>query len=284
MDKYSQSGLHQSWQIGDLPWQAFDADKISPDLLAIVKAAALVEYNAEDYATYLANIFSQDEGFCEDIRQWAVEEKQHGEALGAWAMRADTAFDFATASARYKAGYRINIDAKTSIRGSEAGELIARCIVETGTSSYYTVMGNATEEPVLKALCQRITADELRHYKLFFGHLQTYIAREKIGRLKRLAIGLGRVQESEDDELAFAYYAANAPLDAVYDRASYTSAYMARAYPLYRAGNIERVVAMVFRACGITLSTFWRKAITAVATLIMKIKLRRVQMHAAATI
>ena len=184
------------------------------------------------------------------MQGWSIEEVQHGEALGRWAERADPSFDFEAAVARYTAGYRVNVDADQSIRGSHAGELIARCIVETGTSSYYTALGDATEEPTLKALCRHIASDELRHYKLFYDYLKQYLEREGFSRLERLRIGLSRMQESEDDELAYAYFAANAPADAVYDRPAYTSAYMIRAYPFYRRQHVERVVAMVFKACG----------------------------------
>ena len=37
------------------------------------------------------------------------------------------------------------LDAEASIRGSRTGELIARCMVETGTSSYYTALAEATQ-------------------------------------------------------------------------------------------------------------------------------------------
>ena len=87
--------------------------------------------------------------------------------------------------------------------------MIARCIVEIGTSSYYSAMREAAAEPVLQEICRRIAADELRHYRLFYKNLDRYLARERLGRAARLRIALRRVAEAEDDELAYAYYAAN---------------------------------------------------------------------------
>src|SRR6266702_3458112 len=72
-------------------------------------------------------------------------------------------------------------------------EVVARCIVETGTSSYYTALGEAVDEPVLKEICRNIAADEHRHYKLFYDHLRRYLKSEKLGRLRRLAVALGRL-------------------------------------------------------------------------------------------
>lgn len=271
----------ERWKIADLPWDQFDPNRVDADILKIVKAAALVEYNAHDYAHYLCNVFPDDPVFQQAAKDWSVEEVQHGEALGRWAARADPAFDFQGAVARYTAGYRINLDTEKSIRGSQAGELIARCIVETGTSSYYTALADATEEPVLKAICRNIASDELRHYKLFYGYLKQYLEREGLGRLERLKIGLSRIQESEDDELAYAYFAANAPAGAAYDRPAYTSAYMIRAYPFYRQQHVERVVAMVFKACGFKPHTVWQGMANRVAWWLMQTRTKRAIRRAA---
>ena len=74
-------------------------------------------------------------------------------ALGRWAQLADPSWDFEAAFARFRAGYKLPLDATASVRGSQAGEMMARCIVETGTSSYYSALKDATDEPVLKQIC-----------------------------------------------------------------------------------------------------------------------------------
>ncbi len=267
--------VREHWKIPDLPWDKFDPAKVNPEILKIVKAAALVEYNAHDYATYLCNVFPDNPEFRQAMKKWSLEEVQHGQALGMWAERADSSFDFKGAVARYTAGYRVNVNAQESIRGSQSGELMARCIVETGTSSYYLAMGDATEEPVLKEICRNIAADELCHYKMFFDYLKGYLEHEKLSRLERLKIGLGRMQESEDDELAYAYFAANAPADAVYDRPAYTSAYMVRAYPFYQEKHVDKIVSMLFRACGFKPHTVWQGMANRVAWWVVQTKTKR---------
>ena len=198
-----------AWTLDDIPWHRFDPSRLDPEIVRFVKAASLVEYNGADYAHHLCKVFADDPEFCESAERWGVEEVQHGAALGRWAQLADPAFDFTAAFARFQAGYHVDFDIDSSVRGSRAGELIARCIVETGTSSYYTALREAAAEPVLQEICRHIAADELRHYKLFYKSLCAYLARERLGRWTRLRIALGRIAESEDDELAYAYYAAN---------------------------------------------------------------------------
>jgi len=239
-----------TWTLDDIRWGDFDRRKVDPDILRIVKAASLVEQNGGDYARYLCNVFDGDPEFQRVARQWGEEEIQHGLALGRWANLADPAFDHAVACARFTAGFRVDLDARRSVRGTRAGELIARCIVETGTSSYYTALAEASEEPVLRSICHRIAADEFRHYKLFYSHLKRYLDREKIGFWQRLRVAAGRVAESEDDELAFAYHAANA-VEQPYDRRRASRAYMRRAYRVYRPHHVERGLAMIFKAVGL---------------------------------
>jgi hypothetical protein len=110
----------------------------------------------------------------------------------------------------------------------------------------------AADEPVFKEICRNIAADERRHYKLFYTHMKRYLAKERVGVMRRVAVAIGRLWESEgDDELAYAYYAANGTGEA-YDRRRWANAYIRRAYGFYRPHHIERAIAMVLKAVGLT--------------------------------
>ena len=239
------------WRMDDVAWREFDAGRVDPAIVPLVKAAAMVERNGTDYAVYLNRVFHDDPEFGKAADFWSVEEVQHGDALGRWATLADPSWDYAAAFARYRAGYKLPLDAAASVRGSRTGELIARCMVETGTSSYYTALGEATDEPVLKTICKLIAADEYRHFKLFYDHMRRYLARENIGVWKRLRIALGRVGESEDDELAYAFHCGNEPPELAYDHARCIAAYMAGAIGFYRYRHVERGVGMILKSVGL---------------------------------
>jgi rubrerythrin len=240
-----------TWTLDSIDWSKFDRSRVAPDVVRIVKASALVEYNGGDYATYLCNVFADDPAFQASARAWAVEEIRHGEALARWASLADPDWDFATAAKRFTEGFRVKLDAVASVRGSRSGELIARCMVETGTSSYYSALADHVDEPVLRQICRKIAADEFRHYKLFYGHLQRYLDTERMTRWQRFRIGIGRIAEVADDELAFAYFAANAGRDEPYNRRAWSRAYACRAYRHYGARHIERGMGMALRAVGL---------------------------------
>jgi rubrerythrin len=239
------------WTLDQVAWDRFDAGRIDPALIPLVKAAALVEHNGNDYAAYLCSVFHDDPDFQQAARNWAVEEVQHGEALGRWGRMADPRFDFADSFRRFRQGYTLPLDAAASVRGTRTGELIARCMVETGTSSYYSALADATEEPVLEQVCRLIAADEYRHFKLFYDHMRRYLARENVGVIQRLRIALGRITETEDDELAYAFHCANNPPGAPYDHEESMAGYLGRAIGYYRPHHVQRGTGMILKAVGL---------------------------------
>jgi demethoxyubiquinone hydroxylase (CLK1/Coq7/Cat5 family) len=74
-----------AWSLDDINWTAFDPSQVNPDILAVVKAAAMVERNAADYTKHLVSLFHDDADFLAYAAQWRHEEEQHGDALGKWA-------------------------------------------------------------------------------------------------------------------------------------------------------------------------------------------------------
>jgi len=240
------------WRMDDVPWDQFDPTKVDPELVLLVKAAAMVERNGVDYGTYLNRVFIDDPDFRAAADRWSVEEVQHGDTLGRWAMLADPGWNFELAFDRYKAGYHLPLlDADASVRGSRTGELIARCMVESGTSSYYSAMADATDEPVLKAICKLIAADEFRHFKLFYDHMKRYLKRERIGMWHRIRIATSRIGESEDDELAYAFYCGNQAQGAPYEHRQAIAGYMSRAMTMYRYHHLARATGMILKAIGL---------------------------------
>ncbi|HEX2758937.1 MAG TPA: ferritin-like domain-containing protein [Rhizomicrobium sp.] len=247
----------QGWTLDDVHWDWFDPSRVEPNLLAAVKAAALVEYNAPDYVDYLKRVFHDaDPQTLADIEQWGVEESQHGRALGRYAEMADPTFKLEDAFARFRKGYTPAHFTGTeggSVRGSRRGEMIARCVVESGTSSYYSAMRDACEEPLLREIAGRIAADEYRHYKLFYDTLGAQKEPE-LSLWRKLLIAIGRVRESDDDELAFAYYCANVKPEeeaaSPYDRKIYSKLSSANGAAIYSRKHIQKLVQMVVKAIG----------------------------------
>jgi hypothetical protein len=247
----------QGWTPEDVSWSAFDASKAEPWMIDVIKSAALVEYNAPDYVTYLKRVFHDAGPEAHAVlEQWGREETQHGAVLGRWAEMADPGFKLEEAIARFRKGYRPDHFAGgdlASVRGSRRGEMIARCVVESGTSSYYTAVKDATDEPVLKEIAGRIAADEYRHYKLFYEILHTQ-NEPNLPFWRRVLIAMGRISESDDDEISYSYYCATVrPEEEAarpYDRAKCSKGVFANTARIYRRHHIRKMTQMVAKAVG----------------------------------
>ena len=235
----------------DIHWSRFDRSKLDPEILKLTKAAALTEYNAATYTAYLVNVFKDDPEFQNFIHQWQEEEEQHGKALGRYARLADPSFDFDDVFKRFTDGYQIPVEVESSVRGSRVGEMVSRCVVETGTSSYYSAIREATDEPVLQEICGHIASDEFRHYKLFLDTMRKYLEIEPVSKVSRIRVAIGRMRETNDDELAFAFHCANEPAGVPYDREKCSVAYSSRAFRLYQQHHVERGTGMLLKAAGL---------------------------------
>jgi len=260
-----------AWQLDEIAWTAFDARKVSADVVRIAKAACLVEHNGGDYGTYLSNVFFDDPDFGRVARGWAEEEVNHGRALRRWVELADPAFDFEDAFRRFTAKVKVPLEADRSVRGSRCGELIARCVVEVGTSSMYSALHDSTDEPVFREICKRIAADEFRHYKLFYDHMKRYRELERPMLVERVWVGVRRLIEAEDDELAYAYYCANG-IREPYQRRAVGRVYARQTFSRYRQKHIELGAAMVLKAMGLKPQTWYGRALGRVLTWLAGIK------------
>lgn len=236
-----------NWTLDDIHWDKFDPARVDPALLRLAKAASVVEHNVGAYVTYMANVFGDDPDISDLLDTWHDDELRHGKALGRWAELADPSFDFSASARHFAENYSPPQDMIVSVRGSRAGELIARCAVEAGTSSHYWAVGDSAEEPVLKQICKLIARDEVGHYREFRNRVGRFAAVEGVGFWRRLAVAAGRIAESDDDELSFAYYSANGD-GGGYRAKEALRAYIADSYPRYRHDHIERALAMVFLA------------------------------------
>ena len=267
------------WTLDDIPWQSFEPDKVDWELLKLVKAACMVEHHSSAYGQYLCAVFSEEPGVCEDALNWSEEEVQHGKVLRRYAELADPDFDFDDAFARFTAGHPIEVTAEQSVRGSLCGEMVARCAVEVGTSSYYSALRDSIDEPVLHEICRNIAADEFRHFKLFYKYAKHFQEIERLSRWARFKIALGRFVETGDDELSYAYYCGSGDTEP-YVRKAANTACMARTLQLYQFKHVQRGVGMTLKSAGIKPQGILGKTITIVSWVAFRLYAKHLQRSA----
>ena len=198
-----------SWSMEDIPYGTLAHDQVRDDqlLFHLLASASFIEITSHLYTQTLVEFFRGDGDVVEWLEQnWVSEELQHGEALKRYVQTAWPDFDWETAYGHFLAEYSqlCTID---QLAGTKALEMAARCVVETGTASFYRMLSVVTREPVLRQLAAEISADEVRHYKYFYRYFRRYQALERPSRAAVLGILWNRSAEIDAEDALYAFKA-----------------------------------------------------------------------------
>lgn len=199
------------WTIEDLDFSRIALDRVRSDenLFYLVTAASFIESGSDLYTHNLVDFFRGDEEVTAWLStQWEQEELQHGKALRAYVEYVWPEFPWEQAYRGFLEEYATycKVELLAPTRGLE---MSARCVVETGTATYYKAMARSTDEPVLHDLATRIATDEVNHYKHFYRFFRRYREQERLGRLRVLGtIGRRTLElKSEDADCAIRHVA-----------------------------------------------------------------------------
>ncbi len=200
------------WHFEDLNLQAVDREAVAArdDIFLLVCSASFIESGTDLYTRNLLEYFAGDAEFGDWLRQrWEPEELQHGRALRGYIEHVWPDFDWQAAYADFHAEYSAlcTLDELEPTRGRE---LVARCMVEMGTTTYYQALNALCDEPVLRDLTWRIRSDEVQHYKQFYHQFLRYRRSESLGRGQVVAALWRRVAElrRSDADVALRHAAA----------------------------------------------------------------------------
>ncbi len=193
-----------AWSLADIPYQEIDRSRLagSEDWFGLLAASSFIEILSDLYARNLAEYYAGDAGVCAWLTgKWEAEEVQHGRALRRYVEHVWPDFDWERGFAGFRADY--SPYCQTQFLGpTRALEMAARCVVETGTASFYTMVRDLAPEPVLAMIAGRIRADEIGHYKAFYRYYRQYQDHERNGR-SRVARELWRRVAEVDSEDAY---------------------------------------------------------------------------------
>jgi len=225
-----------SWSIDDIPYETLDCDLVRDDrrLFDIVASASFIEITSDLYTRNLVEFFRHDDEIAEWLEhRWEKEELQHGAALKKYVQTAWPNFDWEAAYASFRADYGA-ICTIEALAGTKALEMVARCVVETGTASFYRMLSDLSPEPVLRQLAAEISNDEVRHYKHFHRYFRRYRELEHPSRFAVLRTLLKRAADVDAEDTFYAFRAVfrGSHPDVAFDRADYDA---------YRDGVLDLV-------------------------------------------
>jgi hypothetical protein len=195
------SSARGHWSLDDIPWHCVDQDVVAhhQPFFYLVASASFMESATDLYTANLVEYFAGDEEVTSWLTNyWLPEEIQHGRALRRYVETAWPDFDWEPAYRRFVEEFRPYCDA--ALESARSLEMASRCVVETGTASYYTTLSRASPDPVLAMLARRIATDEVRHYKHFYRYFRNYRDAERLGRTKVVPALWRRLRMTSGDD------------------------------------------------------------------------------------
>jgi hypothetical protein len=151
-------------------------------LFWLVASASYIEIATPLYTDNLIAFFDGDQEIVDWLRaRWLRDETRHGEMLKAYVLKHWPWFEWEDGHRYFLADYGA-LCTVDNLASSRTLEMVARCVVETGTASFYRMLSEAADDPELKSLASAISADEVRHYKHFYRYFRRYRAVEQPGR------------------------------------------------------------------------------------------------------
>lgn len=200
-DQRGKRRLTRRWTIADIDWQGIDRERARRDgqTYYVVTAASFIETAADLYTANLVEHFPDPKAKQWLQAYWQPEELQHGLALRADVETVWPEFNWQLHYANFFAEYS-QLCTMEELESSRALEMAARCVVEAGTSTFYTALQNMSKEPVLKTLAGLIRQDEVSHYNHFRHFFEKYQKHERIGRVGVIRSLYKRLTEVENED------------------------------------------------------------------------------------
>jgi rubrerythrin len=191
-----------AWNLDAIPWNSIDFELMRQrdDLFYLITAASFVEIAAELYADNLATYFCDDQEIVDWLQtSWKKEEVRHGQTLRKYVETVWPEFNWETAYADFYNEYSKKC-VISPYGSSRALEMVARCVVETGTATFYEALAALTSEPVLQGITLNIRAEEINHYKNFYYFFNKLASGHPVSRLRILLTILSRLIEARNDD------------------------------------------------------------------------------------
>jgi hypothetical protein len=195
------------WRLEDIDLTAIDRDRVRCDetLFFALASASFVEIASGLYTRNLSAFYAGDTELLAWLNDhWEHEEIQHGRALRAYVQAVWPEFNWERANAAFFDEYSARCTL-AELEPTRALELVARCVVETATATFYRTLHDYTVEPMLKTITGNIKSDEVRHYSYFWRFFRQHRQHAGPDRARILRAIVRRVVEvaNDDGEIAF---------------------------------------------------------------------------------
>jgi|GEM_PF-1101044 len=149
------------WKYDEIRWHALDPNATTEPLRGLVRQMAFSEHATYSATQRFMQDFSDDVAFTQWLSIWFYEETRHPHVLTEWLTLLGDGPSPAT-------DFVLEARVSTPFMKSKMGTLVTNIVSEVTASAAYTLLSQASREPVLAQLAKFIAADEARHAAAFF--------------------------------------------------------------------------------------------------------------------
>ncbi len=198
------------WHYEDIDYSKVNAKSVHEYnfLFYLITSASFIEITSDVYEKNLAYFYSDNPEVVEWLANvWEPEELQHGKALRKYVQHAWPEFDWESAYKRFRDEY-LPLCTLDEFQPTKAKEMLARMVVETGTSTFYKAIEKFSKDldaPILGQIAHNISKDEVYHYDVFYDTYEHYNQKERLGRDEIVKVIYDRLKmvDGEDAKIAF---------------------------------------------------------------------------------
>jgi rubrerythrin len=190
------------WRVEDIDFSRIDRQAVerSDDLFFLLVSASFIEAGSDTYAANLAEHYAAYPEISAWLKDhWEAEELQHGRALRAYVEAVWPRFPWQQAYESFFGEYS-KLCTVEELYPDQRLEMVARCVVETGTTAYYHTLRELSDEPVLTELLGHIRNDEVNHYKHFLKYFKELQQKAPVGRARIAGALFGRLKELRESD------------------------------------------------------------------------------------
>jgi hypothetical protein len=199
---HAEPAYQPRWSVDDIDFGRIDPARIraQEELFYLLTSASFIESGSD---LYTRNLVKHCAGYPEVAawlrQQWEHEELQHGRALARYVSAAWPEFAWQAAFDGFFAEYA-RLCTVDELQPDPVLEMVARCVVETGTSTYYQMLLDLSTEPVLTELLGHVRADEVAHYKHFLAYFKQLRQGQPVSRLRVAQVLSRRLRDVRDSD------------------------------------------------------------------------------------
>ncbi len=198
------------WDYTKIDYDTIKCDKVAANeiLFQLIAIASFIEITSDLYEKNLVEFYEGDLSLVEWLANtWEPEEIQHGKSLKKYVQTVWPRFDWDDAYSKFRNEYGA-LCTLDEFQPTRAKELLARMVVETGTSTFYKALqryAQDLQEPVLTEIAANISKDEVYHYEIFEDGFQKYNQEEKLSRTEITKVIYARLKEANDEDVSIAF-------------------------------------------------------------------------------